>query len=205
MGLLGSSIRLVLFAALFFTAQGAFFVSAQDNNFTPGIYGGGLLAAFEPKTKTVNGYYAAQSADGKSICAFYFAGTLEKDKAAIRSFLPMATQSPIDGVLTVLGNDRLSISLDQEYPGCSNVRSFADRAMPVNFELAAARPAWQAMRIVRSEKGYFFAAKDSKLGRNYLTRGDVVAVVKPGENFVKVEFIHGEYSTFGSIRTSDLY
>ena len=130
-------------------------------------------------------------------CLFFFVGRIENSEIEIAS-------SYTKGAIELLEEDRIKISLEEEPGGCWNVEPDFDEG-GVDFELTE-RKDWKFIRMVSSERAYFYNSPDEKeRGKSYIIEGDVLRVFEVEGDWVKGEYHGSQGITTGWIKESDLY
>ena len=127
----------------------------------------------------------------------FFVGRIGKSRIEIAS-------SCTKGTIEVLENDKVKINLKEEPDGCWNVEPRFDEE-GVIFELTE-REEWKFIRIVSSERAYFYNSPDEKeRGKSYIIGGDILKVFEVEGDWVKGEYHGSQGITTGWIKESDLY
>ena len=130
-------------------------------------------------------------------CLFFFVGRVENCNVEIAS-------SDTKGVIELLGNDRIKSRQTEEPGGGWNVEPRFDEEGVV-FELTE-REEWKFIRIVSSERAYFYNNPDEKeRGRSYIIEGDALRVLEVEGDWVRGEYHGSQGITTGWIKESDLY
>jgi hypothetical protein len=130
-------------------------------------------------------------------CLFLFVGRLEGSKVDIAT-------SDTTGLIELLGEGKIKISLEEEPGGCWNVEPGFDEG-GVAFELTEKRD-WRFIRMVSSERAYFYDSPDeNERGKSYIIEGDVLRVLEVEGDWVKGEYYGSQGITTGWIKESDLY
>jgi hypothetical protein len=168
----------------------------------PGSYDGGLLS-IAVNEDVVTGFYENYTGwDEKTqaprfSCSFFFVGRIENSRAEIAT-------SDTRGTIELLGNDQVKISLEEEPGGCWNVEPRFDEEGVV-FELTE-REEWKFIRIVSSERAYFYDHPDeNERGESYIIQGDVLRVLEVEGDWVRGEYHGSQGITTAWIKESDLY
>jgi hypothetical protein len=168
----------------------------------PGSYDDGLLS-IAVNEDVVTGFYEnhtgwdEQAQAPRFSCLVFFVGRIEGSKAEIES-------SESKGTIELLGNDKVKITLEEEPGGCWNVEPRFDKG-GVIFELTD-RKEWKSIRIVSSERAYFYNNPDeNERGKSYIIGGDILKVFEVEGDWVKGEYHGSQGITTGWIKESDLY
>lgn len=168
----------------------------------PGSYDDGLLS-IAVNDDVVTGFYENRTGwDEKTQaprfgCSFLFVGRIENSKIEIAS-------SDTKGIIELLENDRVKISLKEEPGGCWNVEPRFDEE-GVIFELTE-REEWKFIGMVSSERAYFYNSPDEKeRGKSYIIEGDILRVLEVEGDWVRGEYHGSQGITTGWIKESDLY
>jgi hypothetical protein len=174
---------------------------------TSGAYNDAMLFAYDPASGQVSGYFDMTRGDQPSFsCVFYLHGKLAGASAAIDTYYPATPKDDlIKGKLTLTDAKDFGIRLASEHGGCGMVEAFADPSQPATFDLATAHP-WTAVAVVRSDKAYFYDAPGAAAHRKgYVVKGDGLGVraAKPG--WVLVDYVGGEATVSGWLKSSDLF
>jgi hypothetical protein len=168
----------------------------------PGSYDDGLLS-IAVNDDVVTGFYENYTGwDEKTqaprfSCSVFFVGRIANSRVEIAT-------SDTRGTVELLGNDQVKISLEEEPGGCWNVEPRFDEEGVV-FELTE-REEWKFIRMVSSERAYFYDHPDEKeRGKSYIVEGDVLRVLEVEGDWVRGEYHGGQGVTTGWIKGSDLY
>jgi len=130
-------------------------------------------------------------------CQVFLVGRIEGSKVEIVS-------SYSKGMLELLEEDRIRISLEEEPGGCWNVEPRFDEE-GVILELTEGKD-WKFIRIVSSERAYFYNSPDEEeRGKSYIIEGDILKVLEVEGDWVRGEYLGSQGSTTGWIKESDLY
>jgi len=167
----------------------------------PGSYDDGLLS-IAANEDVVTGFYENYTGWDEQLqaprfsCLVFFVGRIENSKVEIES-------SETKGTIELLGNDKVKINLEEEPGGCWNVEPRFDEG-GVIFELTE-RKEWKSIRIVSSERAYFYNSPDEKERReSYVIEGDILKVLELEGDWVKGEYCGSYGITTGWIKGSDL-
>jgi hypothetical protein len=167
----------------------------------PGSYDDGLLS-IAVNEDVVTGFYEnhtgwdEQAQAPRFSCLVFFVGRIENSKMEIES-------SESKGTIELLGNDKVKITLEEEPGGCWNVEPRFDEG-GVIFELTD-RKEWKSIRIVSSERAYFYNNPDeNERGKSYIIEGDVLRVFEIAEDWVRGEYCGSQGITTGWIKEADL-
>lgn len=167
----------------------------------PGSYDDGLLS-IAVNEDVVTGFYENYTGWDEQLqaprfsCLFFFVGRIENSKVEIES-------SESKGTIELLGNDKVKINLEEEPSGCWNVEPRFDEG-GVIFELTE-REEWKFIRIVSSERAYFYNSPDEKeRGKSYIIEGDALRVFEIVGDWVRGEYCGSQGITTGWIKESDL-
>lgn len=168
----------------------------------PGSYDNGLLS-IAVNDDVITGFYEnhtgwdAKLQAPRFSCLFFFVGRKEGSVVEI-------TTSDIKGVLELLEEDKVRISLEEEPGGCWNVEPRFDEG-GVIFELTEGEN-WKFIRMVSSERAYFYDHPEEKeQGKSYVIKGDVLRISEVEGGWVWAEYRGSQGITKGWIKESDLY
>lgn len=180
-------------------------VATPDTDIVSGDYGGALLIGFDPTTRIVSGYFQESTGRGQFSCTFYLAGKLHDPDTPIRTWFPGRPADVITGALVRKAGGSFRLDLSEDHGGCWNVRHFADKDQPAEFDLETAHP-WISIAVVKSARAWFFDAPDKAVHRKaYMVQGDGVGVRAIRGQWLLVDFAGGNKPASGWIRTSDVY
>ncbi len=167
----------------------------------PGSYDGGLLS-IAVNDDVVTGFYENYTGWDEQLqaprfsCLVFFVGRIENSKVEMES-------SETKGTIELLGNDKVKVTLEEEPGGCWNVEPRFDEG-GVIFELTD-RKEWKSIRIVSSERAYFYNNPDEKERReSYVIEGDILKVLELERDWVRGEYCGSQGITTGWIKESDL-
>jgi len=180
---------------------------AKPNDISTGVYSDGLLMGFDPATGIVSGYFQSETGEGQYSCIFYLSGKLSGPRSPISTYFP---EEPADdlikGELVLETSEKLQVRLQSEHGGCWNVRHFADKEEPAEFNLDSAH-GWTRIAVVKSKRAYLFSDPTSANQRKaYVVKGDGVGVraTKPG--WLQIDYIDPDgKAVSGWIRQTDVY
>jgi hypothetical protein len=168
----------------------------------PGSYDDGLLS-IAVNDDVVTGFYENYTGWDEKLqaprfsCLFFFVGRIENSRVEIAI-------SDTRGTIELLGDDKIKISLEEEPGGCWNVEPGFDEEGVV-FELTERRE-WRFIRMVSSERAYFYHHPDEKeRGKSYVIEGDVLRVLEVAGDWVRGEYHGSQGITTGWIKESDLH
>ena len=177
---------------------------APDADIISGDYDS-LLIGFDPATRIVSGYFQESTGRGQFSCIFYLTGTWHRPDTPIRTWFPGTPADVIKGALVRKAKGRFRVDLSDDHGGCWNVRHFADKDQPAEFDLETAHP-WISIAVVKSDKAWFFDAPGSAAHRKaYVVQGDGLGVRAIRGQWLQVDFVGGSKPVSGWIRTSDVY
>lgn len=192
---------LVLATPALATSQSA---GAPDARIVSGDYDT-LLIAVDPATHIVTGYFQDSTGAGQFSCIFYLAGKLHGPDTPIRTWFPGTPAEVIKGTLVREGRGKFKVELLHDHGGCWNVRHFADKDQPAEFDLETPHP-WISIAVVKSNKAWFFDTPGSTTHRKaYIVQGDGVGVRATRGEWLQVDFVDGAKPVSGWIRASDVY
>jgi len=164
-----------------------------------------LLIGVDPATRIVTGYFQDSTGAGQFSCIFYLAGKPHGPNTPIRTWFPETPADVIPGTLAREGRGKLKVALSNEHGGCWNVRHFADKDQPAEFDLETAHP-WISIAVVKSNKAWFYDTPGSVAHRTaYMVQGDGAGVRAIRGEWLLVDFVGGRKPVSGWIRTSDVY
>ncbi|MFZ3231481.1 MAG: hypothetical protein WA160_14840 [Pseudobdellovibrio sp.] len=194
---------------IFFIMVGSFVFSiaahATEGTLVSGIYED-LLIARNTKTQEVTGYYNNQTGAGRFTCIFFLKGKIIADTAEIESYYPETPAELIKGKLIFTKPNVVTIALSEDHGGCWNVQHFADKDQPALFSLEQAHENWNAIKIIKVKKAFFFDSADSKTHRkSFVVSGDAVGVVDEKKGWFRVEYIKAKKMTSGWIAKEYFY
>ena len=199
--------------ALWFSFLACSLLSAKSTKAQSGIYGRGrLLIAVNPEEKTLTGFFEDHTGWDENTdrprfsCIFYFAGKLnDGDTIVITSWASPTMEEKIEGALTFSqdkGQPGVKIKLENEHGGCSNVQHFTDEDVVLHLDSVLD---WKEIRLVKSEKAFFYDHPDLQDRRNaYVVKGDVLKIYEIKNGWVKAAFGQKEI-TIGWIKEEDTY
>jgi hypothetical protein len=167
----------------------------------PGSYNDGLLS-IAVNDDVVTGFYENYTGWDEKLqaprfgCLFFFAGRIRNSKVEIAS-------SHTKGTIELLENDKVKINLEEEPNGCWNVEPRFDEE-GVIFELTE-RQEWKFIRIVSSERAYFYNSPDeTEREKSYVIKGEVLRIFDLEGDWVRAEYRGSQGITTGWIKESDL-
>ena len=177
---------------------------APDADIISGDYDS-LLIGVDPATQIVTGYFQDSTGAGQFSCIFYLAGKLHRPNTPIRTWFPETPADVITGTLVREGRGKFRVALSNDHGGCWNVRHFADKDQPAEFDLETAHP-WISIAVVKSDKAWFFDTPGSVAHRKaYIVQGNGVGVRAIRGQWLQVDFVGGNKPIAGWIRKSDVY
>ena len=177
---------------------------APDADIVSGDYDT-LLIGVDPATRTVTGYFQDSTGAGQFSCTFYLTGKLHGRETPIRTWFPETPADVITGALVREGPGKFKVALSEDHGGCWNVRHFADKDQPAEFDLETAHP-WISIAVVKSNKAWFYDTPHSATHRKaYMVQGDGVGVRAIRGEWLLVDFVSGAKPVSGWIRKSDVY
>lgn len=173
-----------------------------------GEYGVGLTLAYDNETNRVTGYFENYTGWDESAkaprfsCIFYLEGILKNDSVKIKTFYPAdKSEDMIDGLMRLVDNKTVALTLLEDHGGCWNVQRFKDE--PVTFYIEKQKP-WQQIRYVTSAKSYFYADQSiHKKLKSYLTKHTIVCIEQLEKEWAYCIF-EGKKTIKGWIHLSDL-
>jgi hypothetical protein len=184
-------------------------VEAGTHSLRPGDYGD-LILGIDTAAQEFTGYYNSGTGDNgqgspQFSCSFYIKGKIKKgeNSSPVESYFPETPGDKILGLLRI--GSSITISLKSEHGGCANVTQFADKAAPATFDLIKTYP-WKSVRIVKSDKAFFWTPASKKHGKSYLVKGDSVGVREEKDEYVNADFRTAKGKLIsGWVLESDLY
>jgi hypothetical protein len=167
-----------------------------------------VLVGVDLASGVVSGYVRADfpgagtAAAPQFACRFAFAGVPGKIVAWEPAGGPIAGDAAtVDGAIGFAAAS-LTLKLQSRPGGCQYL--MADDAK-IDEDLSARRN-WVAVRVVDGQRAYFHDGPDERTRRNsFVVRDDGVGVLSLRPGWAEVEFISGNGSTRGWMKTADFY
>ena len=169
-----------------------------------------LVLAVDSGAGTLSGYfsdsngYSTWSYDPHFTCRLFLTGKRDGDHYVIQAWKP-ADRDPIviGGTLNPLSRNKPAVRLAlAPLPGdCWSVNPALGKADGAKLSLQKAQP-YAEVRMVSAPKAHFYAGADGAPGKDYVVRGDVLAVMETKGEFARVQF---EGKDKGWVRQDDLF